>query len=211
VTRLSILASASIACVASAVGYYGATSLHRDFRIITARTAAPGNPDIRGGGWADRHLLFVYIGSSTCAWSEVAWLPITLDSIRAKVRERADTAGLGFVSLGVALDWNPNDGVAHLSRIGMFDEIAAGYNWMNLAALKFLWSEFPGRASTPQVLVLYRELSTPNDGGQTAPRVVQEKLLSRAVGTIEIRRWQEHGIPVRGGTEIGLRRATSDH
>jgi hypothetical protein len=84
--------------------------------------------------------------------------------------------------------------------VGAFDEIAAGYGWMNSAALKYLWQDFPGEASTPQLLLLYRQSRIP--GQNEADRgfeIEAESLIQRVVGANEIRRWLAEGVPIRAG------------
>jgi hypothetical protein len=150
------------------------------------------------GEWGSNQLFLVYVGSAGCGWSNVEWLPAVVDSLKIVLRDRADSLGISFATLGVAPDWSPGDGVAHLNKIGAFDEIAAGYGWMNSSALRYLWSDIPGDAGTPQLVLLYREVLVPERGrGQRGFYLQRETLLHRAVGTFEIRQWLRNGVPLR--------------
>jgi len=143
-------------------------------------------------------ILLVYVGSSTCGWSNLPWLPAVYDSIRHSLRARSDSLGVTFATLGIAIDWSIDDGLSHLRRFNHFDEITVGHSWLNLAALRYLWDEHPGEASTPQVLVVERMLRSPDqERGEFGFGLRQEHVLQRAVGVGEIRHWLETGVPLR--------------
>ncbi len=156
------------------------------------------------GEWGSKQLFLVYVGSSGCGWSNVEWLPAVVDSVKMVLRDRAANLGISFATLGVAVDWFPEDGVSHLKKMGAFDEIAAGYSWMNSSALRYLWSDMPGETGTPQLALLYRDLRVPGRGwGEGGVGRQRESLLNRAVGAFEIRQWLRNGVPVR--RELPLR------
>lgn len=158
---------------------------------------------IPSGTWGEKQLFLVYVGSAGCWWSNAEWMPSVLDSIKTVLRDRAATIGMSFATLGVALDWAPEDGMSHLRKMGPFDEIAAGYSWMNSSALRYLWNDIPGEAATPQIVLVYRNVQVPERGrGPRGFTLQQETLLNRVVGAFEIRRWLHNGVPVRGDLPV---------
>lgn len=185
-----------------------------------ARTGTLALPAPRGTGfdsdgyrpameWADDELLLVYVGSSGCGWSNVGWLPEVVDSIKRGLQERANAAGYSFGSLGIAVDWSIPDGMRHLAKIGSFDEVAIGNSWQNTSALRYLWQDYPGDASTPQLVLTFRRMLVPiGNGGSRYFALEEETLLQRVVGAGAIRRWLEEGIPLRAplmrGTDAEL-------
>lgn len=138
-------------------------------------------------------LAFVYIGSSTCAYSNLPGLPDIVRKLKQRVRARAAENHRSFAAIGVAEDWVIDDGLNHLEKFGRFDEVMTGRNWLNIGALKYFYEDIPGRTSTPQVLVVDRVVE-----GADAPvyGIRDEELVVRKVGAGEIRRWLEQDIPM---------------
>lgn len=99
-----------------------------------------------------------------------------------------------FATVGVARDWSVEAGIKHLDKFGGFDEITAGRNWLNLGVLRYVWNEVPGKAATPQVLVVDRRVETSEEKGSY--ELHKPKLLMRKVGTREIRRWLKQDAPL---------------
>ena len=67
----------------------------------------------------------------------------------------------------------------------------SGLGWANVGVLKYVYGDLSGRAATPQVLVVARSLQSE----QGDYRFRDERVLSRAVGAEEIRKWVEAGAP----------------
>lgn len=108
-------------------------------------------------------LVMVYVGSSTCPWSNAAGLPDAIERIKGSLADRAALDGMSFKAVGLAIDWSPDRGVEHLRQFGLFDEISAGYNWASTLALRYLWSDDADIASTPAVIVYTRTFVGPQD------------------------------------------------
>ena len=137
-------------------------------------------------------LVFVVIGSSSCAWSN---LPVTANLVREardSVVARAERSALRVATVGVAKDIVPERGIEHLRRFGAFDEVTAGRGWWNAGILRYIFDEFPGPAVTPQVLVIARTLA--KSGGQW--EIVDERVVVRKVGLTELTRWVDGGSTV---------------
>lgn len=105
-------------------------------------------------------LVLVAMMSSTCAGIQAPGFAEALETIRDHLRREAASAGHTFVTIGVATDWMLDDGVEVLRRFGPFDEILVGRGWMNSGIVKYIWTDFPGRAAVPQLVVVEREVMT---------------------------------------------------
>lgn len=143
-------------------------------------------------------LVMVYLGSANCAWSNAPWLSDSLDTIKLGLRRKAHAKGWSFWAVGAALDWSPEVGVDYLRRFGRFDEIAAGGNWANGSALTVL-DGTAAPASTPQVVVLLRQLRVPDfDAGVLNHGVSRSDLVVRKAGLAQIQQWHRNGLPLPG-------------
>lgn len=147
----------------------------------------------------EAEIVLVYIGSSTCAPSNSQEARTLVAAARHSVEAQAGKLGVRLRTIGVAKDASVGAGLAHLSRLKPFDEIATGRGWLNLGILRYIRSEFVGAAATPQVVVTFRNLSHV-DGGSSLIR--GEHVLARKVGLEELRGWATTGFQVtvpRGG------------
>ncbi|MGH7483907.1 MAG: hypothetical protein ACRELV_17290 [Longimicrobiales bacterium] len=137
----------------------------------------------------------VYIGSSVCASSNQPHLPQSIETIKIRLARLARERGMSFKAVGIALDWAPAPGIEHLAKFGLFDEVSAGYNWGNTLALRYLWSEAPARASTPQVVVYQRELIAPTDSGDVLHYAeLERRRLVAKIGSGDIIEWAASGV-----------------
>ena len=141
----------------------------------------------------ERELVLVYFGSASCVWCSNPDLPGIIDSVKSAVRAHAAAHGMSFTALGVALDWDAKEGMAHLDKIGRFDDIATGRSIYGLGArtYKHLLD------GTPQVSVLKRTPSTLSDG---APTHFEEKELIRQTSVYGIATWVRRGAPIPADT-----------
>lgn len=139
-----------------------------------------------------RELVLVFIGSSKCGASAVPALPAALDSIRASAARYAASVHDQFSSLGIAVDQQPNDGLLFLKKFGVFDQIAVGHNWLNAAAISYIWRETPGPGSLPQVVLVERQLDVTGDGVS----VGADRILARKTGSDGLIRWAAQGAPI---------------
>ena len=136
-------------------------------------------------------IALVYVGSSTCAWSNAEQLPAIVQGLKQELLARARQAGKGFLAIGVAQDGVAANGVEHLYGFGEFDEIIAGRGWANTGIQKYVYGDLPGPGGTPQILVVARTLN--HETGHVV--VGGERVLARMVGLTEITDWAAAGAP----------------
>jgi hypothetical protein len=82
-------------------------------------------------------LEMVFIGESQCPWSSHPDLAQAISATTRRLALLADSLGMSFRTIGVALDWSPRVGFEYLTGIGWFDEMSLGYNWGNSMALRY--------------------------------------------------------------------------
>ncbi len=185
---LVVISGASFA-TALVIGLLGVVPLPR-LDVVWRGTSADAEPV--AAMETGPELALIYIGSSTCYWSNVDLLPSLLREIKTQLRERAQSTGYYFASIGIARDRNVESGLRHLRKMGPFDEVMTGRGWLNIGVLKYVFEDLPGPAATPQVLVvkrqLYRELE--------ATEIRSEEILVRKVGVAEIEAWVQQGMPL---------------
>jgi hypothetical protein len=112
------------------------------------------------------------------------------------LERRATTNGYRLRFHGIGLDTDAAVSVAHLARLGHFDEIAAGGEWLNSAALRYHWGDLAGPAGTPQILVLGRTVVSQRLGNTELPEITSETMLARKLGLTEILIWIQAGAPL---------------
>lgn len=138
--------------------------------------------------------VLVYIGSSTCGWSNVPELPPQIRRLKARMQAHARSDGTRFATLGIALDRLASDGIAHLHKFGPFDEVMAGRSWANGGIQRYIYGtgDMGGPASTPQIVVLSRRLELP--AGHVS--IEEEHVILRKTGLEAISDWIGDGAPI---------------
>ncbi len=152
-------------------------------------------PNYAAPGGAE--LVFIYIGSSGCGYSNHKELPQRIDQLKSLVQNTASVNDREFVSIGIAKDWKTENGLEHLSKFGKFDEIITGRSWANEAIIKYVWEGSYGEPATPQIMIIDRFLAVKASKGANY-EIRDEKLLVRQVGTDAIRQWLDIGAPLPG-------------
>jgi hypothetical protein len=137
-------------------------------------------------------LLFVYVGKASCAACQHRDLPRLVEAAKRLGRQRAESMSVSFSAVAIGLDLDPFASLAHLNRLGLFDELSVGRGWDNRVALDFFHSRFGAAAATPQFLVLRRNI-TRDTSYAPARIIVAEELLMRVVGVDRIKAWVERG------------------
>lgn len=137
-----------------------------------------------------RELVAVYFGALTCGPCRSPEMPRVLDSMKVLLRQRAAAEGRQFRAVIVALDWDPDSGLALAREDGRWDEINTGRNWFGLGAAQFIWGDPNVTPAMPQVLVYEQDVTL---GARVAigPATAQQ----RVVGSVEIARWVRQGAP----------------
>jgi hypothetical protein len=138
-----------------------------------------------------REVVMVFIGASFCGAHLQPGFPEAIEQAKLGLRRQAQARGSGFRAVGVSLDWEPDSALVFLRRFGRWDEVSVGGNWVSEAALRYIWSDLPGPASVPQLLVIERQL----ENGETAVSVQGERLVRRLLGTDQIAAWVKSGAP----------------
>jgi len=139
-------------------------------------------------------IVLTYVGSSTCVWSNKKKLPSKIDSLKKLVMKQAEINNIGFNTIGIAKDWNINQGINYLKRFGYFDEIIVGNNWHNLGISKYIYGDkITGTAETPQVILTkrtYKESSIVGIGNNNVTNEIKNEIeLFRKIGLKEINQW----------------------
>jgi hypothetical protein len=137
-----------------------------------------------------RELIAVYIGTDGTDGGMVE--PVR--EMQRLLTQQASASGRRFIMRGVSLEPGIDNGIAHLSRFGRFDEISVGGNWTNSTAVRYLGSDIGANPKTgiPQVVLLEREVSTEPEHLLVGP----ERELARIVGFAPIHEWVQRGAPI---------------
>ena len=171
---------------------------------VPAREAREYRPGSVLAGGAGYEIALVYLGSSSCGWSNLPEVSRAVRDAKILVARHAQDAGMRFSALGIAVDADASRGWKHLRKAGRFDEVATGMGWTNSGADKYVFGALAGPASTPQLLVVQRLVST-GPGGRR--RVESERVLVRKAGSNAILHWVSRGAVYEGrpgeGTAAG--------
>jgi len=145
-------------------------------------------------------LVAVLITSSACGFC-------TLDNTKSMMGEtidrlnlKADSMGIGFMTIGVELNWVPEKGIKHLSEISSFDEIITGNSWFNTGGLKYIFDDIPGTPMVPQLVLTKRIYDVNVDSLGMIDGIISgvksEEELVRKLGVNGIQDWLEQGLPI---------------
>jgi hypothetical protein len=129
----------------------------------------------------------IYIGSSSCHFSNTNKLYKSVDAIKSLVQKKAIKNNVGFSTIGIATDRNPAQGIKHLSKLGNFNEIVAGNGWNNIGITRYV-ENMGAEASTPQVILTFRTYSSPYE-----INVIKEKRVLSLKGERQIINWYQKG------------------
>jgi hypothetical protein len=158
-------------------------------RSISSSAPLPYAPIASG-----TEVVMVFLASSTCPGIHDASLREALRLARDSLAEEARLSGKGFVVVGVSLDWNLESGYRLLERFGPFDEVLIGRSWLNSGAVRYLWSDFPGIAAVPQLVVLERVIDK-----DRSISIRDERVRFRKAGAPVIVNWANAAYRARKG------------
>jgi hypothetical protein len=163
-------------------------------------TNAPGPPPepeaYRNPIVAGDEIVMVLVTSSGLI-GERDGFPQAVTEIRRELQRRADAAGMHFRAVGVSLDGDTETGLNTLTRVGEFDELAVGSNWMNSAVLRYILVDYEGPTKTPQLVLLKRFVTVEPIGVET------EEVILRVMGGFGIIAWLNDGLPMPEGSLEG--------
>jgi len=83
---------------------------------------------------------------------------------------------------------NALKGIRFLEKTGPYDEILTGSSWFNLGVQRYIWENFEGHSSTPQVLLMHNNFKTSPVGNSLGRVERNEKVIERFRGVDEIRK-----------------------
>lgn len=140
-------------------------------------------------------VVLVYFGASNCAPCHDDAFKAALEEAKVALLGRAEAEGKSFAVIGVAIDHSIEDGLAFLAASGRFDEVVAGRNWFNSAALAHIWrpdgleSRVPGM---PGIMVFERKMTM----GEAGIAAGVPTYLVELVGAEAIPTWVAAGAPL---------------
>ena len=135
-------------------------------------------------------LLFVVVASSFCVGARDPHFPDVIGSARKLVESEARRRGFGFGAIAVDVDWSVTDGLAFVNKLGAFDEVVVGRNWLNSGIEHFI-NPALAPLSVPQILVIKRHI----DVAASAVAISDAVLIARAAGSDGIATWVASTTP----------------
>jgi hypothetical protein len=195
--ELSIAAVAIV--LGGALGWPLSKQFHGGGGSTSSRQAAESQHDTLN--YKEQQLLMVVLVSKDCDWSTAPNFRDSLRILKGRLVRESAAANMAFSTLGVAVDHNPQEGIALLNELGPFDQLAVGDSWLNAAAIEYMWRDIPGEAALPQVVLVERIVTHTSN----SLVVSDDSLVGRAVGPSAIFRW----LARRGGILRSSTRAAS--
>lgn len=142
--------------------------------------ASTDRPPLQSG----TELVAILFISSTCPGATDPRLPEAWEVTTRALQSYADSSDRTFVTIGAALDLEATVGLSVLGRFGSFDEVHAGRQHLNTAALRYM-QEFHGSGALPQIVLVERTAKI--RGGLMG--VSGERVLVRKTGSETITSW----------------------
>lgn len=139
-------------------------------------------------------LVAIYVGSSRCGPSNAPESMSGTAQAFDAIRGRSVAKGFGFVTIGIAREFDPQSGLHHLAQVYNFDEVSSGQSHLNQASIRFISRDHAGFAATPQIIVVERRLK--KLGWSIDDVDFDERVLVRKTGVGEIMRWVKAGTPI---------------
>jgi hypothetical protein len=149
----------------------------------------PGEGTVSGArfkhGSHYRELVGVLIATSDCGGTRNPDFVPAVRAMKAELARRAAAQGKGLRLVGVAMDDKVSDGMMLLNRIGPFDEISVGGNWLNSNAVAYVWRSSDRSAAVPQWVVLERDVAVTPEAITVAP----DRVVAIVAGADRMRAW----------------------
>jgi len=136
-----------------------------------------------------RQVVVAYIGASTCGPCRTKQLKAAIQQMKPMLACQAKATGRTLAVMGVSLDWQVDTAISYLAGTAPYDEIIAGNNWVNSAALAFIWQAPDVVPSIPQVVLLEREF----DPEATTITLRHQRELGRFTNAAAIEQWVAKG------------------
>lgn len=135
--------------------------------------------DLDGGNF----VRFVFIGSSQCGFSNNEENHENIINLKKYLKQLVEENNYKFISTGISVDFNAYNGIKYLEKTGPFDEIASGSSWFNIGADRYVWENFQGAPSTPQIIITKSNYTVEENFGIQR----SEEILKRVRGKDDIR------------------------
>jgi len=135
----------------------------------------------------------IYIGSSSCSFSNDPDLPKLIEDTKLKLQDKATNMDWSFSTVGVSIDWITSDGINHLNKFGQFDEVMSGRKWNGIGASQYL-KKMPEIYGIPQIVVVIRESEI--DDENTYDSEIHEMFVYQMAGLYQIEKWYNQGLPL---------------
>lgn len=147
-----------------------------------------------------RAVALVFVGSSTCGWSNRPELVRMIKSLKLELKRRADNLGMSFAVIGAAKECARNE---RGETSGTVWGLRRNCEWARVdeycSAEIHLGDELSGPAATPQVIVVEHIVDVSR--GHMVLR--DERVVARKTGLLEITQWVERGAPTPTLGETG--------
>ncbi|MTI89019.1 MAG: hypothetical protein FH748_13760 [Balneolaceae bacterium] len=137
------------------------------------------------------YLVSVYLGCSTCVYSNTEEVISSSKTIIDKVKSITDSLGISYLSIGVSRDKNLNEGINHLLKVNKFNEISTGNDWHSVLLNHYIWDKGLVSSATPQLFFIKRRYSVDTTGSRRSiGKISDEEVISVLYGSEGI----ENGI-----------------
>jgi len=146
-------------------------------------------------------VVFVYLGSYDCGPCHDPALKEAVEKAKLLLAERAKAEGKAFMAIGTSLGWDVEKGLGFLRDTGHFDELIVGRNWLNSAALTYLWGDKAAQPALPGIVVYEQTLGWREDGRgiEAGERIYMLDL----AGQQALIAWVEAGAPLEYKAQSG--------
>jgi hypothetical protein len=132
-------------------------------------------------------VVVLFVASSSSRADAAPGLREAVRSLHRQLQVEAERHGLALEFVGVSLDWDVEEGIRFLRRYGPFDQVVVGGNWVNLAAIEYIWRDQPGSPTVPQIVLIRRHV----DQRPATIDVSPDQVLGRFVGAEQIMEWAQ--------------------
>jgi len=131
--------------------------------------------------------VFIYVGSSKCIYSNGYEFYKFVRDVKYQLYKRLTDNNLGFHTIGISAEADPNAGINHLRNFGNFNEFISGSGWNNSGVTKYIL-EYSQDYATPSILITKREYTDDN-----FKYVKSEDLIYSVSGKNRIVEWIQNG------------------
>ncbi len=150
-----------------------------------------------------QEIVMIYLTSTSCGLCTNDKLIAYVINIKNEIGDIIREKGYDLMTIGVAINWYVENGYNHLQEYGTFDEIIVGNSWMGTGTLKYLFDDYPGSPTIPQIIFTKRTYDAePDEDGSIARQMIygvkEEEVLTRIISDVLIGRFYEGGMEIPG-------------